>query len=238
MAIVVFDVDGTYTYFDKFVLEKGTHVLNAKYAWSPSNMHGYDIDEVFEINSRLQTEQMSEEEANRVCKKIKDDFWAKNYISYCLQYSFRSGVAKTIQRLKKEEGAVIVNVTSRFKTCRDDMLGASVRALTQLQFLRNFVCYDYLLFVPNDEVKMQLIRQIKPVFAVDDKPEMIMQFSEFTQAICIDNSYNENVVFPDSIIRTKQYDEALYQKMRQLVTTEVPKVYSFQKRMHYYKNGE
>lgn len=50
---IIFDIDGTITDFEKFVLKRATPYIKKKYGIDATNLDGYDIDQVFELEKKI-----------------------------------------------------------------------------------------------------------------------------------------------------------------------------------------
>lgn len=181
---IVFDIDGTLTDFEKFIIEHRNY-LEKKYALKLANPNGYDVDGMFEIEEELKDLQF----VNVSKDTINNDFWNKYYVKY-LMSKFRDGVKETLNRLFSEDYEVII-VSSRNKACEYSLTGLFVRISTIFKFKKENVKYSKIVFCPTDEEKIQYIKKISPDIIVDDKPYILNAFSKDISCICISAGYNQ-----------------------------------------------
>lgn len=205
---IVFDIDGTFTDFEKFVLKNAPKYVEKKLGLLPTNLKGYDVDQVFDIENQMVKKGVSKEEAALISKKTMDSFWVKYYLKYSLLTPYRTGVRRIINTLY-EAGHEIILASSRKKTCDDNLIGKMVRATTIFQATLNGVKRDKFLLFPDDEAKMETIKLLNPDIVVDDKPELIQEFSKFTSVICINSNYNFYHNFQSSVFRVNGFDDKL-----------------------------
>lgn len=212
-----FDLDGTLTDFGKFVLENAPKYMKSKYNMDIINLNGYDVDQVFDIEQELIKKGFSKEQAALETDKILSEFWEKFYAKYSLMTPFRNGVKKTINRLY-EEGNEIFIFTSRKKTCNKGLLGEVMRKTTKLQFALNKVKYTEIIFLPDDDEKIDVLKKYNIVVMVDDKPELMAPINEFTDVICVNCDYNINHDIPDSVYRVDGYEnDEVYNTITKIV---------------------
>ncbi|MDD2203322.1 MAG: AMP-binding protein [Bacilli bacterium] len=190
-----FDIDGTLTDFEKFVFDNAITFMKKKYNMNIINENGYDLDQVFDIENQLLKKGFSIEEAATKTEQIMNDFWERYYIKYILT-PFREGVVETINRLYAEGNEIFI-VSSRKRATEDSFKGKIVRSSIDLQFALNKVKYHHLLLFENDKEKLKAIKNNYIDIMVDDKPELISQIAEFTDAVCITSSYNNYEFTPD-----------------------------------------
>ena len=74
---IVFDIDGTLTNFEKFIIENKKYI-EQKYFIELTNLYGYDVDEMFDIKNKFQDVNEGKEKS----KEIMNDFWDKYYFKY------------------------------------------------------------------------------------------------------------------------------------------------------------
>ncbi|NLM63533.1 MAG: hypothetical protein GX190_04395 [Mollicutes bacterium] len=206
-----FDIDGTLTPFERFVLVNGKKYMNKKYNMNIRNVYGYDIDQVFEVaqvlmeRANAKGQNLSLEEAFVKSEEIMEEFWNKYYLKYSLLTPFRTGVGQTLNKLYSD-GDEIYIFTSRKKACEDNFKGKVVRETIKLQFILNGAKYTQLILAPSDERKIEVIKEYNLSAMVDDKPELINEYAKFTTPICINNNYNINHVFPNNVYRANGYE--------------------------------
>lgn len=200
-----FDLDGTFTNFEKFVLDNAIDFMQKNYGMSVKNKYGYDIDQVFDVANVLMERGLSKEQAIMKSYEVTSHFWEKFYISYSLLTPFRKYVKETIDKLINDGHEVYI-FTSRKKTCEDSLIGKIVRSTTKMQFLLNKTKYTKIMFFASDEEKLKALSQYDLAVMVDDKPELIEEIDKFTKVICINSSYNINHNIPESSYRANGYE--------------------------------
>ena len=135
---ITFDIDGTLTNFEKFILDNQNYITK-KYNIKLTNYDGYDIDEMYEIKDKLIERNYTEKEAENKANEIMNKFWNKFYLKYLLT-PFRKGVKNTLNSLEKYGNEVII-ITSRRKACDKNLIGFFVRMSTILKFRLSNVVY-------------------------------------------------------------------------------------------------
>lgn len=216
MSRIGWDIDGTLTKFDEFVLREATKYMKAKYDMDVVYPDKYDLDLVFDVKNVLIQRGYSEEKATFESERILKDFWNLYYPKYCLE-PFREEVKETIEKLKAD-GDENFAISSRKKTTEESVLGRTVRGMALLQIMLNGVPFDRVIFAENDEEKLKIIKRNYIDIMIEDKPEMITEVSKFTEAICVSNPYNKNVT---SLKVDKYKDGEMYnaiQKVKKEIT--------------------
>ena len=204
---IVFDIDGTLTDFEKFVLENSEDYMKRKYGLGIANYNGYDLDEVYALRERFIEEGLFLSDAYWKARKVLNSFWTKYYIKYCFMVYFRIGASDTINKLYNN-GDEITIMTSRKHTCSNNILKPLTRFTIKEQLLLNNIKYHSLKFFPSDYHKLQAIKQKKPDVVIDDKPELLLQISDVTNAICINSAYNREHKFPNNVLRADGYENS------------------------------
>ena len=199
-----FDIDGTLTNFEKFVLDNAITYMKKKYDMDVVNKNGYDIDQVFDVENQLLKRGYSNEEATIKTKQIMNGFWEGYYPKYILA-PFRDGVAETLNKLY-EEGNEIFIISSRKKATENSIKGRIVRSSIDLQFALNKVKHNHILLFENDEEKLKAIEANYIDIMVDDKPELISKIAKFTDVVCIDSAYNTNHELGINVKRATGYE--------------------------------
>lgn len=190
MSRISWDIDGTLTNFEEFVLKNGSKYMKQKYNMDVVYPDKYDLDLVFDVENVLIQRGYSKEEAKQESDKILKDFWNVYYPKYCLE-PFRKGVRETIERLKADGDEIFV-ISSRKKTTEKSFIGKIVKGMALLQFILNGVPYDKIIFAETDKEKLEIIKRNYIDIAIEDKPELIEEISKFTDTVCMSNKYNQN----------------------------------------------
>jgi len=205
---IIFDIDGTMTDFENFVLKKASPYMKRKYGVEATNYDGYDIDQVFELEKKYQELGTTQELAKAYSDKLMGKFWEANYIAYILA-PFKKGAKETIAKLAKEQ-ANIEFCSSRRKSTQTDFKGRFVRNTIKLQLLLNLGRRHKVSLFEDDESKMNYILAKENIIMVDDKPELLKMLDSYDtiDGVCINASYNkeENFPLPSKILRVNGYE--------------------------------
>lgn len=208
MKKIGFDIDGTFTDFEEFLLNNSKKYMLKKYGLELVNPNGYDIDEMFDIVNYYKSNGFTYEQALEKSNNIVSDFWNKFYIKYALFSSMRKGIQPVIDYIKKSGHEVYI-VSSRKRTCEYGIIGTVMRATVKLQLLLNGIKYDHLILCENDEEKVQIINQIGIDIFVDDKPKILETLSSNINVIGMHSSYNEYIRENDKISNITNFPEML-----------------------------
>lgn len=205
---IIFDIDGTITDFEKFVLKRATPYIKKKYGIDATNLDGYDIDQVFELEKKYQELGTSPELAKAYSDKVMNRFWEANYLAYVFA-PFKKGAKETVDRLIKEN-VDIEFCSSRKKSTQKDFKGRFVRNTIKLQLLLNLGRRHKVNFFEDEESKMNYILSKESIIIVDDKPELLKMIDSYEtiDGVCINASYNkeENFNLPNKIHRVNGYE--------------------------------
>lgn len=194
---IVFDIDGTLTDFEKFIIENKNYI-EQKYFIELTNLYGYDVDEMFDIKNKFE----DVDEGKKKSKEIMSDFWNKYYFKY-LMSEFRVGVKDTLNRLV-DDGYEVIIVSSRNKTCEQNIVGKIVRKSTIYRLKKDHIKYSDIIFCPSDEDKINYINSLHPDVVVDDKPKVLNSILDTVHCICISSNYNISGL-KDGIVRIDSY---------------------------------
>ena len=192
---IIFDIDGTLTDYNAFVRQTAIPYFKKQYGWDVIHPNALEIEDMFEIKSRL-CQLYGQANAAKQFKKVMDKFWiGSRFLKYALLTKFRPYARKTISDFRKK-GYTVEFWTSRQKTTEKNIIGILARVLTLLQFWVNgvFVPYKNVRFYKNDKDKLGAILKERPVIIVDDKPEVIEVLDRYhILCICIGGVHNEGV---------------------------------------------
>ena len=220
MGKLGFDIDGTFTDFDKFIYENVPTFLYYfyhNYSFIFKNKNGYNIENVFSIEETFKRIGMSDKIAFQKTKKLIHQFWYLYYFKYCMCTPFKEGVASTIQQLY-HEGHSIYIYTSRTLTGDDSLLGFLARLTTKFQLLINGVCYDKIFFFSSDEEKIEAIKKEQLVMMVDDCPFVLNSLVSYIPTICVQAKHNHQAFLDPSIIRVSGYaNQELYRTVQKIL---------------------
>ena len=192
---IIFDIDGTLTDYNAFVQQTAVPYFKKKYGWDVIHSNALEIEDVFEIKSRL-CELYGQVQSEEQFEKVMDKFWiGHRFLKYALLTKFRPYTRKTICDFRRK-GYIVEFWTSRQKTTEKNIIGALARALTVFQFYVNgiFVPYKSIRFYKSDKEKLADILKEQPAIVVDDKPEVIEALDRHhSLCICIGGVHNRDV---------------------------------------------
>lgn len=207
---IIFDIDGTLTDYNAFVRQTAKPYFLKKYGWDVIHPNSLEIEDVFEIKSRL-CQMYGQANAAEQLKKVMDKFWiSPRFLKYALLTKFRPYARKTICDFRKR-GYIVEFWTSRQKTAENNIIGVLARFFTMLQFYVNgvFVPYRNVRFYKNDKEKLAAILKERPAIIIDDKPEIIEFLSEnHILCMCISGVHNEDVKN-----RTKNFEPDVFKEV-------------------------
>lgn len=203
---VIFDIDGTLTEFEDFVLAHANEYMKKNYAMKPVNYDGYDLDQVYALQDYYIKQGSSYEEAAALSNEAMGKFWEMKYLNYILT-PFKAGAKETINKIVDKDIPVEF-CTSRRKATEDNFKGKFVKNTIYLQLLLNLGIRPNLKKFAGDEEKTNyILAHDNHLVLVDDKPELLQSIanSDNIDGICIDSAYNRNFSLPSKVIRAKSY---------------------------------
>lgn len=211
---IIFDIDDTITDETGFVLKYAPKYIKKKYKINPTikNPNGYNVSEIFGLQESFQSNtKLSDVEIEEECKRAIDGFWNSHFVKYMF-YPLKKGVRKTVNLLKKENNNIYF-LSSRGKRTKemDTLFNEFVRLkvvpfLTKMQLKLNFIRYNQLEIVQDEEDKLNFINKIKPAVVIDDQLSLLERVPEFTQSVCIRTSHNIDRRSSDRIIRVSSFE--------------------------------
>ncbi len=213
---VLFDIDGTLTNFEKFVLENGSKYMLKKHGLGVANVNGYDIDQVFALQRYFFDEGCEPIKAKEKSDKIMKAFWNMYYLKY-LRTPFRAGSAEMIRQLQKE-GHQVAFVSSRKHSTENSLLGKFVKASIDWQFRANGLHDQNIILFEDDLYKMMFLysESHNNHILLDDKPELIYDIAESMDAICIESAYNDHHYLGRNVQRFNNYEDGkIYEAITQ-----------------------
>lgn len=196
---VCFDVDGTLTNYSGFVNNTAIKYFKNKYNMEVINPNALELEDIFDIKNVLIKNGYSEQDAEIKTKEIVNKFWISyRYVKYSLLFPFRSGVKETIKKLQ-QDGFEVEVATSRAKTCENNMVGKVARKFTLWQFSINGIKIkkENIKFYPDDERKLEGLKQSNADIVFDDKRGIVNPVSQFANAICVNEKYNQDNLEPN-----------------------------------------
>lgn len=221
---ILFDIDGTLTNFEKFVLDNGPKYMLNKHGINIANENGYDIDEVFDLPRYFLSEGMDYNEALKTSDKIMSQFWQRYYLKY-IRTPFREGAVDLVSKLQ-EEGHDVAFVSSRKHSTEKTLMGRFVKASIDWQFKHNGLTKPNIMLFEDDREKTLylLIEGDNGHVLIDDKADLILDMSETMPVLCIESAYNNNRYLGRDVESFDNYtDGRIYEaiKEKQAVKTKV-----------------
>ena len=187
---VGFDVDGTFTHFDDFIIREGSKYLGRKHDISVKNKNGYGLEEVFAIRQHLISKGFSKEKAKSISYKIVQDFWYRNYPKYVSGTDFRNDASEFVRTLKRSGDEVSI-FTSRGSVSKSLIMSTLIRESIKFQLINGGISYDNLFVFKSDEDKIRAINNYGLDLMFDDKPSILESIKTDTEIICMDSLYNK-----------------------------------------------
>lgn len=137
--------------------------------------------------------------------------YQKNFVwEYAKNGMPRRYASEVIKKLR-EDGHKIYIITSRRPTVYDVPEAEIMKNLIKDWLRKNEIVYDGLYF---EFDKLPKIKELKLDVMVEDNPITIPIFKDYTNIICFDNRYNQNLTF-DNMIRVYSFYD-LYSKILDL----------------------
>lgn len=195
---LVFDLDGTLTDFNSFIVKNALPFFKNKYGLEVINKDALEIEDIFDIRNQLRKNNaISTEEAKYQEKKMIKSFWFSIFfLKFSLGSRLRSGVKEYIKMLLKDGNCVEIH-SSRAMTCKKNLAGQFAKMCTLIQLGINGIpihkvsCFFY----ENDDAKVNRIIEIKPDIVYDDKPEIINELVlNDIKCVCIKGVHNKDVI--------------------------------------------
>lgn len=194
---IIFDFDGVLTDFNKFIQENAIEYFRRKYHMEVVNPTELEIEDIFNIQSALETSGYSVQDAESIKKRMLNRFWISHrFIKFSLLCRFRPGVRKYMNYLKKQ-GFIVEIHSSRSRTCEDSLIGTIARIFSIWQCRLNgvFLRKKQFFFYPNDKEKIEGIVRSHPVVVFEDKKQIIDQLAtNEIKVICVSGIHNRSVL--------------------------------------------
>lgn len=183
--VIGVDVDGTLTNIFEYQLEKGISFFKDSREIDSTKL---DVKDIFNCTD----EEVSE-------------FWIKYIWEYCLFEPFNKELVNCLNKLKKE-GAEIHIITKRVHTLESGFTGNLFRKMLESSLKKNGLEYDSIVYCGNlddDMNKVRACNDLKVDYMIEDDPDNIKDILNLTNSkvICVDRTYNKNLVECDRLIR-------------------------------------
>ncbi len=165
------DIDGVLTDIEQWQLDYGSKVVFEQYHKGIVNSNGYDIKEIFDVESNLD-----------------DDFWREYLYDYATKEPARKFSDEVTNKLK-EDGNEIYIITARFLTDKDDENSIKMRDIVTNWLKEYNIFYDKIIFSPEEKLDICLENNID--LMIEDKVDNINTISKQIPVICFDARYNQ-----------------------------------------------
>lgn len=208
--IVIFDIDGTLTDFNKFIWENAVGYFKKKYGFNVMNPDELEIEDIFDIHNILVQSGKSDREAIQMKEKMLNHFWISHrFIKFIFLNRFRHGAGKYINYLKKQ-GIIVEIHSSRKKTHEDSWPGAITRMLTIWQFRLNgvFLGKTKFFFYPDDKEKVAGILTRCPTIVFEDKQSVVEDLTEAgKKVICVSGLHNKMILPSENVEVISEFEK-------------------------------
>ena len=195
------DIDGVLTDYDEFMYEYGKKYF--KKDDSEIDRTQIKIKDIFKV---------SDEEAK--------EFWTKYAIKYCLGGFLREDMVDALNKLK-ENGYEIHIITSRVHTTEDGFLGKAFRKMVTYKLEEADLKYDSIHYCPEENsgmAKAEVCKELGIHIMIDDDPENIAELRKQCGVICVDRTYNKDVISNGNVRRISNGNE-LYNILKETDNT-------------------
>lgn len=203
--LIIFDIDGTLTDFNKYISDKSIPYFKEHYHLRVKNPKALEISDIFDIKNTLIAKGFTACEAEKKEKAMLNKYWISHrFLYFSLLVRYRQHAAETIKFLL-ENGFNIQIHSTREKCTEKNIIGLIAKALTIVQCWTNGIPLlpsDFH-FYKNDTEKISGIINSNPLIAFDDKPDIINTLNDNKIRTCSvagthnttleDNSYNVRI---------------------------------------------
>ena len=203
---IIYDTDGTFTDFNKFIQEEAIPFFEKKYGMEVVYPNKLEIEDILDMDNFFMKElECTKEEAQEFTKSALDDFWVHpRYLKYSLFYKFRNGLCEYTKNMIKEGHEIEIH-TSRAKTTDNDSVGKIARSITRLQYLINGIKLpaNKFFYYKNDADKIKTIIESKPDLVFEDKPEIIEILEKNgIKCVCVEGWHNKEIENNKNVSKT------------------------------------
>lgn len=198
MRCIVFDIDGTLTDFNQYVIKYALPYFRKHYGMEIVFKNKLELEDVFDMPQFFSKKYgCGALEANDITKAAVNKYWHNTFRFLRFTFlPFRKNAASFIRDLKKQGFSVEFH-TSRAFSSQNGCKGKIVRIFTYLQLLFNgiLVPYSKLNFYDTDQSKIEGIIKIHPEIVFDDKCEIIYQLTkESIRTVCVRGAHNASLI--------------------------------------------
>ena len=217
--LIVFDIDGTLTDYNKYIKDTAIPYFQNRYNLKIINQNALEIEDIFDIKASYITEGLSNEQAQNKETALLDKYWVSHrFIHFALLVRYRKHCATFLKWLKKNGFSVQIH-SSRAKCTDHSTIGSIARCFTMLQCWINgiFLEPSDFFFYKDDSAKTNGIISAKPLIAFDDKPEIISKLNSTNiHTCCVSGTHNSGCSDTKLNIVISSYEET-YLKERILI---------------------
>ena len=164
------DIDGVLTDIERYQLDAGSKFF-LKYNKNIINNEGYDVNEIFDVSTKLDT-----------------TFWSEYLFDYAKNEPARKYAGEVIKKLK-EEGSTIIIITARYLANKNTEEGHKMRNIVITWLNDNNIYYDDIIFSSED--KLDVIIKNDVDIMIEDKVDNINKISKKIPVICFNANYNK-----------------------------------------------
>ena len=164
------DIDGVLTDIERYQLDTGSKFF-LKYNKNIINNEGYDVNEIFDVSTKLDT-----------------TFWSEYLFDYAKNEPARKYAGEVIKKLK-EEGSTIIIITARYLANKNTEEGHKMRNIVITWLNDNNIYYDDIIFSSED--KLDVIIKNDVDIMIEDKVDNINKISKKIPVICFNANYNK-----------------------------------------------
>lgn len=186
------DIDGVLTDLEQYQLDCGSKYVYEHFKSGVVNGEAYETFDILGIDN-----------------DTDDLFWKEYLEDYATLEPARKFAAEVIGKLRSD-GYEIYIITARYLTDRNDELGLRMRTKVKDWLLKNGICYDKLIFSPED--KLNVCKDNSIDLMIEDKVDNIKKISEVIPVICFNASYNRDLEGNNIIRCYSWYD--IYSKIK------------------------
>ncbi len=185
------DIDGVLTNVEQWQIDCGSKYYLENYNKTIININGYDTTDIFDGS-----------------KDDDNKFWF-SFIKEYINEPARKYANEVIHKLKNEGNEIYIITARSSDLSYTDITTDEMRNQVKEWLKNNDICYDKLMFTPEDKVDVCINNNID--LMIEDKPENIINISKHIPVICFNARYNENCIGNNIIRCYSWYD--IYSKI-------------------------
>lgn len=194
------DIDGVLTNIREFSLKQGIKYCEENQVGRLVDPDAYDTEKAFNWDAKTDL-----------------DFWTKNIFLYAETNPAIPKAAENIQKLKQNKHTIYI-ITARWLASGEIKQEAEaqnkekMRTTVKNWLAKHNIYYDEIIFSGEDKSHHILNHHIDVM--IEDSPNNLRNLSRFTQMICYDWPYNQEIT-DNNIYRCHNWDE-IYQTIQKI----------------------